>query len=167
MHFGDLPHNESSVYGEKERRWTADGKHFSSVARSFSEAASVRPRICLQAACVTYATGSGFRLAKDVPILRANHVAVQDVLPGVREVAGSGHAKIIHAKIIDEFPGALIFRTLKWAKENNMLWTIFVVLLILWLLGFSLHVAGGLIHLLLVVALVVLVINLVSGRRVV
>jgi hypothetical protein len=48
-----------------------------------------------------------------------------------------------------------------------MLWTIFVVLVILWLLGFTLHVAGGLIHLLLVVALVVLVINLVSGRRVV
>ena len=46
-----------------------------------------------------------------------------------------------------------------------MLWTIFVVLLILWLLGFSLHVAGGLIHLLLVVALVVLVINLLSWRR--
>ncbi|MGB9234873.1 MAG: lmo0937 family membrane protein [Terriglobales bacterium] len=47
-----------------------------------------------------------------------------------------------------------------------MLWTIFVVLLILWLLGFTLHIAGGLIHLLLVVALIVLVINLVSGRRV-
>jgi len=47
-----------------------------------------------------------------------------------------------------------------------MLWTIMVVLLILWLLGFSLHVAGGLIHLLLVVALVVLVINLLTGRRV-
>ena len=46
-----------------------------------------------------------------------------------------------------------------------MLWTIFVVLLILWLLGFSLHVAGSLIHLLLAIALVVLVINLVSGRR--
>jgi len=46
-----------------------------------------------------------------------------------------------------------------------MLWTIFVVLLVLWLLGFSLHVAGGLIHLLLVVALVVLVVNLLSGRR--
>jgi uncharacterized protein DUF5670 len=46
-----------------------------------------------------------------------------------------------------------------------MLWTIFVVLLILWLLGFSLHIAGGLIHLLLVVALVVLVINLISGRQ--
>ena len=49
-------------------------------------------------------------------------------------------------------------------EETNMLWTIFVVLLVLWLLGFSLHVAGGLIHLLLVVALVVLVINLLSGR---
>lgn len=47
----------------------------------------------------------------------------------------------------------------------HMLWTIFVVFLILWLLGFSLHIAGGLIHLLLVVALVILVINLVSGRR--
>ena len=46
-----------------------------------------------------------------------------------------------------------------------MLWTIVVVLLILWLLGFSLHVAGGLIHLLLVVALIVIVINVVSGRR--
>ncbi len=46
-----------------------------------------------------------------------------------------------------------------------MLWTIFVVLAILWLLGFSLHIGGGLIHLLLVVALIVLVINLLSGRR--
>jgi hypothetical protein len=46
-----------------------------------------------------------------------------------------------------------------------MLWTIFIILLVLWLLGFSLHLAGGLIHILLVVALVVLIFNLVSGRR--
>jgi hypothetical protein len=46
-----------------------------------------------------------------------------------------------------------------------MLWTIMVVLLILWLLGFGLHVGGGLIHLVLVVAVVVLIFNLVSGRR--
>jgi hypothetical protein len=46
-----------------------------------------------------------------------------------------------------------------------MLWTIFVVILILWLLGFSLHVGGSLIHLLLVVGLVILVINLMGGRR--
>jgi len=46
-----------------------------------------------------------------------------------------------------------------------MLWSILVVLVILWLLGFGLHVGGGLIHLLLVVAVVVLIYNLVSGRR--
>jgi hypothetical protein len=46
-----------------------------------------------------------------------------------------------------------------------MLWTLVVVFLILWLLGFSLSLGGSLIHLLLVVALVILVINLVSGRR--
>jgi hypothetical protein len=46
-----------------------------------------------------------------------------------------------------------------------MLWTIVAVLLILWLLGFSLHVGGGLIHLLLVVALITIVVNLIGGRR--
>ena len=46
-----------------------------------------------------------------------------------------------------------------------MLWTILVVLLVLWILGFSFHIAGSLIHLLLVVALILLVVNLVSGRR--
>lgn len=46
-----------------------------------------------------------------------------------------------------------------------MLWTIFVIILVLWLLGFSFHIAGSLIHILLVVALVILVINLISGRR--
>ncbi|MGA2078803.1 MAG: lmo0937 family membrane protein [Terriglobia bacterium] len=45
-----------------------------------------------------------------------------------------------------------------------MLWTIFVVLIILWLLGFSLHIGGSLIHLLLVIGLVLLVVNLLSGR---
>lgn len=47
-----------------------------------------------------------------------------------------------------------------------MLWTLFVVLAVLWLLGFSFHVGGGLIHLLLVVALVVLIFNFLGGRRV-
>jgi hypothetical protein len=46
-----------------------------------------------------------------------------------------------------------------------MLWTIVAILLIMWLLGFSFHVAGSLVHLLLVIALVVVVINLLSGRR--
>lgn len=46
-----------------------------------------------------------------------------------------------------------------------MLWTIVVILLILWLLGFSLHVGGSLVHLLLVVAVVFVVVNLLGGRR--
>jgi uncharacterized membrane protein YtjA (UPF0391 family) len=46
-----------------------------------------------------------------------------------------------------------------------MLWTILVILLVLWLLGFLSHVGGGMIHILLVIAAIVLVINLVSGRR--
>ncbi|MGA2050643.1 MAG: lmo0937 family membrane protein [Terracidiphilus sp.] len=46
-----------------------------------------------------------------------------------------------------------------------MLWTIFVILLILWLLGFTLHIGGGLIHLLIVIAVIVLIVNLVTGRR--
>jgi Family of unknown function (DUF5670) len=46
-----------------------------------------------------------------------------------------------------------------------MLWTIIVVLVVLWLLGFTLHFGGGLIHILLVLALIVLVYNLLTGRR--
>jgi len=46
-----------------------------------------------------------------------------------------------------------------------MLWTIFVILLVLWLLGLiTSYTLGGFIHLLLVLALIVLVINLLSGR---
>jgi len=46
-----------------------------------------------------------------------------------------------------------------------MLWTIFAILLLLWLLGWGFHVAGSLIHLLLGVAVVVLLIELITGRR--
>ena len=47
-----------------------------------------------------------------------------------------------------------------------MLWTIFVILLVLWLVGLvSSYTLGGFIHLLLVLALVILVINLITGRR--
>ena len=46
-----------------------------------------------------------------------------------------------------------------------MLYTIVVVLVVLWLLGLVGHIAGGFIHLLLVVAVIVLIFNLISGRR--
>ena len=53
----------------------------------------------------------------------------------------------------------------KRPEGASMLWTIFVILLILWLLGFTLHIGGGLIHILIVIAVIVLIINLISGRR--
>ena len=46
-----------------------------------------------------------------------------------------------------------------------MLWTLFIILLVLWLLGFIAKIGGALIHLLLVIAAVVLIINLFAGRR--
>jgi hypothetical protein len=45
-----------------------------------------------------------------------------------------------------------------------MLWTIFVILLVMWLLGLVGHVAGGFIHILLVIAVLVLVVRLIQGR---
>jgi hypothetical protein len=46
-----------------------------------------------------------------------------------------------------------------------MLWTILVVLLVLWLIGFATSAIGGLIHILLVIALVLLLVQLLTGRR--
>jgi hypothetical protein len=51
-------------------------------------------------------------------------------------------------------------------KESAMLWTIFVILMVLWLVGVvSSYTLGGFIHILLLLALITLVINLVNGRR--
>jgi hypothetical protein len=46
-----------------------------------------------------------------------------------------------------------------------MLYTIIGILLLLWLLGFSMHIGGSVIHALLVIALVVFLVNLITGRR--
>jgi hypothetical protein len=48
-----------------------------------------------------------------------------------------------------------------------MLWTIVLILVILWALGFAVHIGGGLIHLLLVIALIVAIVRLIQGRPVV
>ena len=51
-------------------------------------------------------------------------------------------------------------------KEMDLLWTIAVILVILWLLGLvTSYTMGGFIHILLVIAIVILIINLVQGRR--
>ena len=46
-----------------------------------------------------------------------------------------------------------------------MLWTIAGILLLLWILGFALHVGGALIHIILVIAVIVFVVQLITGRR--
>jgi Family of unknown function (DUF5670) len=57
-------------------------------------------------------------------------------------------------------------KTLNGPKIDAMLWTIVVILVVLWALGLFTHVAGGLIHLLLVVAVVLILVNLIRGRRI-
>ena len=49
---------------------------------------------------------------------------------------------------------------------GNLLWLIIIVLVILWLGGFALHIGGGLIHILIVIALVLLIYRLATGRKV-
>ncbi len=49
---------------------------------------------------------------------------------------------------------------------GNMLWIIIIILIILWLGGFSMNIGGGLIHILIVIALILLIVRLASGRRV-
>jgi hypothetical protein len=48
---------------------------------------------------------------------------------------------------------------------GGLLWAIIVVLVVFWILGFALHVGGSLIHLLIVVALVLFIVNMMTGRR--
>ncbi len=47
---------------------------------------------------------------------------------------------------------------------SSLLWAMIVILVVVWVLGFLAHIGGGLIHLLLVLALAVLVVNLLTGR---
>jgi len=47
----------------------------------------------------------------------------------------------------------------------SLIWTVVVVLFVLWLVGFSLHIAGALINLLLVLALIGIIYNVLVGRR--
>ncbi len=46
----------------------------------------------------------------------------------------------------------------------GLLWTIIVILVVIWLLGFLLHFGGALIHIIIVVAVILLIVNLLSGR---
>ncbi len=52
------------------------------------------------------------------------------------------------------------------ARMGNLLWLIIIILIILWLGGFTLHIGGALIHILIVIALILLIVRLATGRRV-
>jgi hypothetical protein len=59
-----------------------------------------------------------------------------------------------------------VWRAVKHQKGNvAMLWTVVAVLLVLWLLGVFAHPMGPFIHLLLVIALIVVIVRLIQGRR--
>jgi hypothetical protein len=62
------------------------------------------------------------------------------------------------------FTWALSGKDAYMAGLANLIWTLIVILVVLWLLGFLLHIGGALIHLVLVVAVVLLIINLLTGR---
>jgi hypothetical protein len=60
----------------------------------------------------------------------------------------------------------LLAESLHLERRFSMLWTIFVILLVLWFLGLvTSYTLGGFIHILLVLAVITLIFNLVSGRR--
>jgi hypothetical protein len=78
---------------------------------------------------------------------------------------GRRRFSLSHANIL--VPG-LCARAASNRLEAGMLWTIFVILLVLWLLGMvSSYTLGGFIHILLVIALAILLIRVIQGRRVV
>jgi Family of unknown function (DUF5670) len=75
--------------------------------------------------------------------------------------ASQGAAELAHAMQVLEST-----RPVGRRRDTAMLWTIFVILLVLWLLGMvSSYTLGGFIHILLVLALVVILINVIQGRR--
>jgi uncharacterized protein DUF5670 len=93
-------------------------------------------------------------------------------LPGIRKIIRPPHQRNLQQPNNQRTQGAVQgvgvreSRDAQTPRRWTMLWTIFVVLLVLWLLGVvSTYTLGGFIHLLLLLALIVLILQLVSGRR--
>jgi hypothetical protein len=60
-----------------------------------------------------------------------------------------------------------VHRTIRVKERKKMLWTLVVIFLVLWMLGLATaYTMGGLIHILLVIALVVMVLRIIQGRRI-
>ena len=81
---------------------------------------------------------------------------------------GHGESKVFSPRSGADSPmDQFVLLTLRAKERKNMLWTLAVILLVLWALGLATaYTVGGLIHVLLVVALVVVVIQIIQGRRI-
>jgi hypothetical protein len=76
--------------------------------------------------------------------------------------------RVVQASVVNSRLALRHLTNKRWGRarqETRMLWTVFAILLLLWLLGWGFHIAGSLIHLILVIALVVLLIEVITGRR--
>jgi hypothetical protein len=73
---------------------------------------------------------------------------------------------VVHQFIaLRELARLLPSRAPTFSNGGNMLWTIVVILLVLWALGFAVHIGGGLIHILLVIAVIVVLVRIIQGRK--
>jgi hypothetical protein len=74
--------------------------------------------------------------------------------------------EVLRVNVKDEFWKEGEIQSWNTGKESNMLWTVFVIPLILWLLGLmTSHTMGGFIHILLVIAIAVVLVQVIQGRR--
>src|SRR5437773_3320707 len=94
------------------------------------------------------------------PLGRTGHQRARPAFLSRHPASGLALARVVHLLAHDGTRGVPMER------RNPMLWTIIVVLLVLWLLGLIGGIGAGFIHLLLVLALIVLVFQLLSGRSV-
>jgi uncharacterized protein DUF5670 len=96
--------------------------------------------------------------------------AAGEIKPSMSFPRGASHGAHPSQSWNQKEPTGIQARRLQvaWQGESKMLWTIFVVLLVLWFLGLvTSYTMGGFIHILLVLAVVTLLIRLIQGRKVI
>lgn len=95
--------------------------------------------------------------ARDMPVRLVSHDIPVGISSAILMLAGPAILAVSAAPAVG--PSG------KERSVGQILWIVFVVIVAIWLIGLVADVAGNLIHLLLVVALIVLVYNLITGRR--
>jgi hypothetical protein len=103
---------------------------------------------------------------RKITALRDNDLEGRQLIPHGRAALNLIKVNLGPLKIRTEFGTKMALIKAKEETEVLMLWTILVILFILWALGFFAFHAGGLIHVLLVIAVIVLIVRLLQGRRI-